>query len=147
MATHGSRGPKTAAKNRQEPPPPWREAGHGARAGDRGAPRVTDDRRSAQRCGVGERTLQRWLADDQDFQQQYETARHVTFQAALHRVQTLMTRAVNVLDDLLAATRAPAVQLGAARTIVELGLHEHDAQAIRRKLNEIEQFQRSRRPW
>jgi len=71
----------------------------------------------------------------------------VTFQAALHRVQTLMTRAVNVLDDLLAATRAPAVQLGAARTIVELGLHEHDAQAIRRKLNEIEQFQRSRRPW
>ena len=71
----------------------------------------------------------------------------MAFQAALHRVQSLMTRAVNVLDDLLNATTAPAVQLGAARTIAELALHEHDAQTILRKLNEIEQAQRSRHTW
>src|SRR5215510_5979709 len=67
---------------------------------------------AAARCGIGERTLRRWLTEDRDFQQHYETARNVTFQAALHRVQALMTRAVTVLDDLLAATTTPAVQLG-----------------------------------
>ena len=36
----------------------------------------------------------------------------------------------------------PAVRLGAARTVVELGIHQHDADTILRKLDEIEAGQR-----
>jgi hypothetical protein len=55
-----------------------------------------------------------------------------------------MAKAVDVLDDLLTATKAPAVQLGAARTITELALHQYEAQTILRRLTEIEAAQRSR---
>jgi hypothetical protein len=34
---------------------------------------------AAAQCGLGERTLRRWLTDDQAFQAEYEAARHATF--------------------------------------------------------------------
>ena len=40
---------------------------------------------AAARCGIGERTLRRWLTEDAAFQAEYEAARHATFQAALRR--------------------------------------------------------------
>ena len=86
------------------------------------------------------------MTEDPTFKAEYDRARAATFQLGLHRVQALMGRAVDVLDDLLAATKAPAVQLGAARTIAELGLHHHDAETILRKLTEIEATQRARDP-
>ena len=124
--------------------------GHGAKTAARReqailallAARTLSD--AATQCGVNERTLRRWMTEDPAFKAEYDRARAATFQLGLHRAQTLMGRAVDVLDALLAPTTAPAVQLGAARTIVELGLHEHDAQTILRKLTEIEQAQRSR---
>ena len=72
-------------------------------------------------------------------------ARQATFEAGMNRVQALVTRAVDTLDDLLDAKKHPAVRLGAARTVVELGLHQHDAETIMRKLEEIESSQRQRR--
>jgi hypothetical protein len=46
------------------------------------------------------------------------------------------------LETLLDAESAPAVRLGAARTITDIGLHQHDAETILQKLNEIEAYQR-----
>ena len=40
---------------------------------------------------------------------------------------------METLEDLLSAAKHPSVRLGAARTIVELGLHQHDAETILRK--------------
>jgi hypothetical protein len=34
---------------------------------------------AAAHCRIGERTRRRWVPEDRDFQQQYETARNVTF--------------------------------------------------------------------
>jgi hypothetical protein len=45
---------------------------------------------------------------------------------------------VETLEELLDAKKFPAVRLGAARTIVELGMHQHDTETIMRKLEEIE---------
>jgi hypothetical protein len=49
------------------------------------------------------------------------------------------------LEDLLDAKDHPTVRLGAARTLVEIGMHQHDAATIVRRLDEIEAVQRKRR--
>ena len=76
------------------------------------------------------------------FQAAYEEARRATFHAGMRRVQALTGKAIDTLDDLLDATDSPNVRLGAARTVAELGIHQHEAETILRKLDEIEEQQR-----
>ena len=97
---------------------------------------------AAARCKIGEKTLRRWLTDDTVFQGEFEAARHATFQAAISRIPALTVKAVATLAALLAAKERPAVRLGAARTVSELGQHQYDADTIMRKLDEIEARQR-----
>ena len=97
---------------------------------------------AAARCGIGERTLHRWLTDDAAFQAEYEAARHATFQAAISRIPALTVRAVETLADLLGDTTHPAVRLGAARTVADIGMHQYDAETILRKLDDLEASQR-----
>jgi len=47
----------------------------------------------------------------------------------------LQTRAVETLADLMGASVSPAVRLGAARTVVDIAVHQHDAETM---LDEIE---------
>lgn len=101
--------------------------------------------KAAARCGVSERTLRRWQTEDTAFKTEYETARIATFQAGMGRIQMLVGQAVNTLEDLLAATESPSVRLGAARTIAEIGIHQHEADTILRKLSEIEAAQERQR--
>jgi hypothetical protein len=101
--------------------------------------------RAAERCGVHERTLRRWLAEDKQFQADYEAARSATFEAGMSRILALTGRAVETLEDLLGVTEAPSVRLGAARTIAEIGMHQHEADSILRKLGEIEAAQERQR--
>lgn len=98
--------------------------------------------KAAARCKIGERTLHRWLTSDAAFQAQYAEARQATFEAGMSRVQALTGKAIETLDDLLDAKDYPNVRLGAARTVAELGIHQHDAETIMRKLDEIESDQR-----
>ena len=91
---------------------------------------------------INARTLRRWLADDAAFKADYATARQAAFEAGMSRVQALTGKAIDTLDDLLDATDSPNVRLGAARTVTELGIHQHDAETILRKLDEIETAQR-----
>jgi hypothetical protein len=97
---------------------------------------------AAARCGIGDRTLQRWLTDDAAFQAEYEAARHVTLQAAISWIPALTVRAVDTLAALLGDKEPPAVRLGAARTAADIGLHQYDAETILRKLDAIEARQR-----
>jgi hypothetical protein len=97
---------------------------------------------AAARCGIAEKTLHRWLTDDAAFQAAFEAARQATFKAAISRIPALTVRAVDTLADLLADKEPPAVRLGAARTVADIGLHQYDAETIVRKLDEIEARQR-----
>jgi hypothetical protein len=98
--------------------------------------------KAAAACGLGEKTLRRWLTDDAAFQAAYEAARRATFQAAISRIPALTVKAVDTLAALLADKEPPAVRLGAARTVAELGQHQYDAETILKKLDEIEARQR-----
>ena len=99
---------------------------------------------AADKAHIGERTLRRWLTENPDFRIEYDIARRATFQAGINRVQALMGKAVDTLEDLLSTDTAPAVRLGAARTMAEIALHQHDADTILRTLDEIEQRQQGR---
>jgi len=83
---------------------------------------------AAARCKVGERTLRRWMAEDETFKTELAAARCAMFEAGMNRVQALAVRAVDTLEDLLGAKKYPSTRLGAARTLVELGLHHYDAE-------------------
>ena len=100
--------------------------------------------KAAAKSDVNEKTLRRWLADDDAFKADYATARQVAFGVGMHRVQALVGRAVETLEELLGDTDHPNVRLGAARTVVEIGIHEHDADTIVRRLDEIEARQKTR---
>lgn len=93
---------------------------------------------AAKRAGIGERTLREWLTDDGEFQEHLAAARRAVFEAGINRVQALTGRAVETLEDLLEAKRHPAMRLGAARTLLELGVNRHDADTLLRKLADIE---------
>jgi transposase-like protein len=93
---------------------------------------------AARKSGVNEKTLRRWLSEDEAFKTDYSRVRRAVFETGMSRVQALVGRAVDTLDELLNVKKHPAVRLGAARTVVELGLHQHDAETIMRKLEELE---------
>ncbi len=122
--------------------------GHGAKSGavrERAILALLSERtigQAAAKAEVNERTLRRWLSDDDAFKAEYAAARQATFQAGIGRVQALTARAVDTLEDLLDAEKYPSVRLGAARTVAEMGIHQHDAETILRKLDEIEAVQR-----
>lgn len=99
---------------------------------------------AAERCGISERTLRRWLAEDEEFKAEYDAARRAIYKTGISRIQALTGKGVEALEELLDAKKFPAVRLGAARTIVELGIHQHDTETIMRKLDEIEAAQRGR---
>jgi len=98
--------------------------------------------KAAERAGVGERTLRRWLEEDAAFKAQYDDKRTAIYQQGVDRLQALMARAVDTLEDLLGAVEYPAVRLGAARTVADLAVHQHGLDEIASKLAEIEAVQR-----
>ena len=100
---------------------------------------VTD---AATRAKVSEKTLRRWLSEDEAFKTAYADARQAAFEVGIHRVQALTGQAVDTLEELLGEKKHPNVRLGAARTVAEIGIHQHDAETILRKLDEIESDQR-----
>ena len=93
---------------------------------------------AARRCGVNERTLRRWMSDDEDFKKQLAEARRAAFAQGMQRVHALTTAAVDTLAALLKSNMPPSVRLGAARTIAELGLRQYDTDVILRRLEELE---------
>ncbi len=98
--------------------------------------------KAAAKCGLSERTLHRWLTSDDAFQAEYAAAREAAYQAGIYRAQALTGRAMDTLEELLDAKINANVRLGAARTVAEIGIHQHDAETILQKLDEIESDQR-----
>jgi hypothetical protein len=122
-------------------------AGHGAKAQavrERAILTLLTERtigKAASKCGVNERTLRRWLSEDEGFRRDYAAARQATFEAGISRVHALTARAIDTLEALLGTKAPPSVRLGAARTVMELGVHLHDAETIMKKLEDVEAFQ------
>ena len=84
-------------------------------------------RLAAKRAGVGERTLRRWLTEDEAFKADLMQARRATFEAGVERAQALTGLAVDdTLHELLAEKKHPAVRLRAARLLLEFSTNRND---------------------
>jgi transposase-like protein len=97
---------------------------------------------AARRVGVDERTLRKWIQEDVEFQDKLKAARQALFDGGMHRIVALTTAAVDTLAALMGKSSPPSVRLGAARMILEVGMHHNEAETIRRRLGEIEEHQR-----
>src|SRR5581483_432316 len=69
--------------------------------------------------GVAERTIYTWF-DDAAFSAAYRQALRKAFQQSTARLQQLSSKAADRLEYLLSCGR-PAIELGAARSIIEFG--------------------------
>ena len=98
---------------------------------------------AARCCGVNEKTLRRWMADDDEFKRDLADARGAMFQAGVHRLQALTAVAINTLETLMGPRMPPTVRLGAARTVAELSFHQYDEDTILRRLDEMEAHRRA----
>ncbi len=84
------------------------------------------------------------MAEDDEFKRELAEARGTMYQAGMNRIQALTAEAIDTLAELTDRQMPPNVRLGAARTVAELGIHQHDADTILRKIDEIEVYERQR---
>jgi hypothetical protein len=75
---------------------------------------------AAAKCGVSERTLTRWLAEDADFRSQYEEACSQAQDAAFARLRLVADRAVATLERNLGSARAADQNRAAAALLHHL---------------------------
>jgi hypothetical protein len=64
---------------------------------------------AADQVGVGERTLRRWMTDDEAFKRDLAEARQALFDASMNRVHVLASEAVDTLAALMAQEDHPSV--------------------------------------
>jgi hypothetical protein len=72
---------------------------------------------AADRVGIAESTLRRWLSEP-TFRAQYRDARRQVVEAAIGRLQTVATQAVDALERNLTCG-IPAVEVGAAKAVLD----------------------------
>src|SRR5438128_1563344 len=93
---------------------------------------------AASTAGVNEKTLRRWMADDERFRSELAEARHNWFDAAMNRVQALASTAVDTLAVRMGPKAPLSVRLTDARTLLELGIHRQDGETLLRRLEDVE---------
>ena len=94
-------------------------------------------REAARLAGIGERTATRRLADA-DFRRHIAELRGEMVSRAVGRLADGSTEAVAALRKLLDAGTPPAVRLGAARAILELGTKLRESVELEQRLADLE---------
>ena len=92
---------------------------------------------AAIRAGVSERTVYRRL-EDADFRASVQQARADLVTQAVARLAEAGGEAVATLRALLGEGTLPAVRLGAARAVLELGTKLRESEELERRLSELE---------
>ena len=93
-------------------------------------------REAAASCDVGERTVKRWLTRP-TFRRRVGELRGDMVDRALGRLADGMTEAADVLRQLLAA-EGESVRLGAARSLLELGVKLRESVELESRLAALE---------
>jgi hypothetical protein len=94
---------------------------------------ITD---AAQKCGLSEKTLRRYL-DDGAFQTEFRAARRVVFEQNIVRLQSLHAGAVDTLERNLNCEN-PSVEVRAAQIIIEGNRKDFETLDILTRLEALE---------
>jgi hypothetical protein len=93
---------------------------------------------AAKYAGIGERTLLRWLKDD-EFQKSYREARFHLVQQAITQIQETTGDAVKTLGEMLNNKKAPpAVRVRAASIIIDNAIKATEIDNLEARISEIE---------
>jgi hypothetical protein len=93
--------------------------------------------RAAQRCGIGAKTLWRWLRQP-EFQARHREARRLVFEQAILRLQYIAGEAVDALHKSLECP-FPAVQVRAALGILDQAVKASELYEMQDRLTKLEQ--------
>ncbi len=91
---------------------------------------------AAKRCGLNEKTLRRYL-DDDEFQKEFRSARRIVFEQNIIRLQSLHAGAVDTLERNLNCEN-PSVEVRAAQIIIEGSRKDFETLDILERLEKIE---------
>ena len=93
---------------------------------------------AADRCGVSERTLKRWLAMP-DFQAAFSEAKSELLKVATSKLRREAGAAVDVLSSVARDTEAPAAsRVTAGRTLLELAFKSHETEVLEERIAALE---------
>lgn len=92
-------------------------------------------------AGVGERTLYRWLAEDQGFRAALSQAEGDLLDTATRRLLTLQGKAIDTLEHLLDSAETEGVRLRAAQVAIDTSLKLREMRDIEQRLTALEQAQ------
>ncbi len=108
QATHtngGGSGSTRTARSPQIPAGTRSKGGHGAKSAavrERAVVALLSEKtvtEAAATAGIGEKTLRRWMSDDEAFQAEYAAARTAAYQAGIYRGTVLKPRASKLEDE------------------------------------------------
>jgi DNA-binding transcriptional MerR regulator len=91
---------------------------------------------AAAKCGLNEKTLRRYL-DDDEFQKEFRAARRVVFEQNIVRLQSLHAGAVSTLERNLSCEN-PSVEVRAAQIIIEASRKDFETLDILERLETLE---------
>lgn len=95
-------------------------------------------REVASQCGVGERTLQRWLVTP-EFQSALSAAKSDMLKAATAKLRREASAAVDTLSNVAADMDAPpASRVTAGRAILELAFKSHETETLEERIAALE---------
>jgi hypothetical protein len=92
---------------------------------------------AAQKAGVGERTLVRWLQEPA-FKAEYRAARRSVVESAIGRLQQAATQAVDALTRNLTCG-TPAVEVGAAKAVLDQAIKAVELIDLAERVEALEQ--------
>jgi hypothetical protein len=94
---------------------------------------ITD---AAQKCGLSDKTLRRYL-EDEEFQNEYRVARRLVFEQNIVRLQSLHAGAVDTLERNLNCEN-PSVEVRAAQIVIESSRKDFETLDILQRLEILE---------
>lgn len=96
--------------------------------------------KAAEVAGISERTLRRWL-DDEQFAKAYRKTKGELVGFATGRLKGAMAKAVEALQDVAEAKDSPPpARVSAARAILELGMYSHESEDLQAKIADLERI-------
>ena len=93
---------------------------------------------AADKVGVNERTLHRWL-EERAFETAYRTARREAVTQAIARLQQVSTHAVTVLVNVMVSKDTPpATRAAAAKTVLETAIKAVELEDLAARIEALE---------
>lgn len=96
-------------------------------------------RSAAEACGVGERTLYRWMAEDKEFAAQLAAAEAELVDQTARRLLSLTNDAIRSLAQLSAAAEDDGVRLRTAVAILDQAARWRESVSIEKRVVALEQ--------